>query len=105
MDKEQRAQPRKLLSYLFYIYHDDMERVAYLTRDLSLNGVFIEGDVSMYPIGTDVVVGFLLPGTRSEQEYQIEAVVARVNHEGAGLRFLNPDMETCNALLKLRDSA
>ena len=105
MKEEQRAESRQPCSYLFYVYHADREREAYMTRDLSLNGAFVEGDFAMYTVGSDVLVSFMLPGVRSEKEYKIEAVIARVTHEGAGLRFLNPDMETCNALLKLRDAA
>jgi PilZ domain len=107
MGIERRINPRVDVIHDFTIHHEFLERQSHKTRDLSISGVFVEGDFTSVGVGSTVDISFimpsLLPGDGKVIEYTLKAIVARIMPDGAGLKFAEPDMETCNALLKLRD--
>ena len=105
--EDNRADSRNSVVHEFNVFHESFGVKTCKSRDLSISGIFIEGDFNSASVGTSVSLSFVLPSIHpraSDKEYQLDAVVAHVTDEGAGLKFQNPDMETCNALLKLRDS-
>ncbi len=104
---DNRAEPRNSVIHEFNVFHESFGVKTCKSRDLSISGIFVEGDFNGTSVGTSVSLSFVLPSIHpraSDKEYQLNAVVVHVTDEGAGLKFLYPDMEICSALLKLRDS-
>jgi hypothetical protein len=105
METERRTKPRVKVAHEFTVNHRDLGQVVCATRDLSLTGVFVEGDFTSLIVGVSVDIRFAvpssLPGAGAGKAYALSAVVMRITNEGAGLRFIDPDMETSSALVKL----
>lgn len=107
MGIERRIDPREDVIYDFTIQHEFFGKKSCKTRDLSISGTFVEGDFTSVNVGSTVDISFimpsLLPGDGKVIEYTLKATIVRIMSDGAGLSFVDPDMEVCNVLLKLRD--
>lgn len=68
------------------------------TRNVSLEGMFVEMGQIMLPKNVDVEITFSLPGTGRLQPHQLHARVVHSGRDGAGLAFLNYNLSTLRAL-------
>ena len=73
--------------------------VAGSLRDVSLGGVFIETDSVNLPIHAPVVITLTTQLLGADLcQRPLQAMVVRVTPHGAGLMFLEPDMEVIRTL-------
>lgn len=78
-----------------------LSSMACETRDLSLQGVFVESDV-LFPLTTPCTVTLLLQGLVLPIELKLKATVVRCEPQGLGLQFSAVDnLETYQHLRNL----
>lgn len=79
------------------------QRVAFasgLTRDMSVEGAYVETDSKAVPENTVVYVRFPLQDTAEDQSLQMPAFVTRSDTGGLGLMFVNSETEAARRLIE-----
>jgi hypothetical protein len=101
MPEERRLGPRKRLALEVMINQSDQGLQRCQTRDISLEGVFIEADQLALRKNAVVDVVLKLPGSGRKRHYRIQARVATIRNRGARLLFRNLDEPAYTALVDL----
>jgi hypothetical protein len=103
--QERREEPRRALGHSFVISHYAIGQVPATSRDVSLSGLFVEGEFDGIEVGGVVNVGFRLPsklpGVDRHREYHVMATVIRREQWGIALRFQDLELDASAALYKL----
>lgn len=73
-------------------------RVAAKLQDIGIGGMFIETDAITLPLNTPVNVAFTLPREPYREDFRLPAMVVRHTSTGAGVMFLDIEIDTLRAL-------
>jgi hypothetical protein len=73
-------------------------RVAAKLHDIGIGGMFIETDDITLPLNTTVNVAFTLPREPYREDFRLPAMVVRHAPTGAGVMFLDIEVDTLRAL-------
>ena len=73
-------------------------RVAAKLQDIGIGGMFIETDDITLPLNTPVNVAFTLPREPFREDFRLPAMVVRHAPTGAGVMFLDIELNILRAL-------
>jgi hypothetical protein len=73
-------------------------RIAAKLHDIGIGGMFIETDDIALPLNTPVNVAFTLPREPYREDFRLPAMVVRHAPTGAGVMFLDIEVDTLRAL-------
>jgi hypothetical protein len=96
MDK--RWAVRRPLKINVDLRYRDMEVMNCQTRDVSLNGAFVELEQLQPAVDTAVDLVFRLGGTGQYTKYKVPSKVARATGEGIGVMFDEMDISSFRTL-------
>ncbi len=71
------------------------------SRDVGMGGMFLEANSPSLSKGEEVQVVFSLPTEKGGRDHYLTARVARVEKDGVGVTFFNPDTATFRTLQEL----
>ena len=82
---------------------DDGTRITGHSRDISTSGLFVLAADVWAPVGTELYVELLLPGSEAfvEDEFRARARIARRDDDGVGIELLDPEPALLIALAAL----
>ena len=84
---EKRWSTRKEIQLDVVLHHDGAGVIKCKTRDISLEGMFIETENSIFPIDEQVDLDFILQNDNSNKLHHIRAKVVRTTNAGMGVIF------------------
>lgn len=73
-------------------------RIAARSQDIGIGGMFIETDDTSLPVNTPVNVAFTLPREPYREDFRLPAMIVRQAATGAGVMFLDMEVDTLRAL-------
>jgi PilZ domain len=73
-------------------------RIGAKSHDIGIGGMFIETDDITLPLNTPVNVAFTLPREPYREDFRLPAMVVRHAPTGAGVMFLDIEIDTLRAL-------
>lgn len=91
---EKRWSLRKPIKLDVVLHHDIAGKIKCITRDISLEGMFIETDYKMLPIDDLVYLDFILQNDNNTKLHHIRGKVVRTTDTGMGVMFreFNPSI-------------
>ncbi|MFQ5935914.1 MAG: PilZ domain-containing protein [Acidiferrobacterales bacterium] len=101
MPRERRLGPRKLLALEVMLDHSRHGMQRYQTRDVSLEGVYIDADGLTLRKNSVVELVLKIPANGKTKHYRIKAKLATVRRQGARFIFRNLDEKAYTALVDL----
>ena len=84
---EKRWSLRKPIKLDVLLHHDAAGVMKCITRDISLEGMFIETDRPTLPIDDPVYLDFILQNDDNNKLHHIRAKVVRTSETGMGVMF------------------
>jgi hypothetical protein len=101
MTRERRLGPRKRLALEVMLDHRRLGLQRCHTRDVSLEGVFVESDKLALRRNSVVDLVLKIPVDGKAKHYRIQAKVANIRGRGARFIFRTLDEKTYSALVDL----
>ena len=91
---EKRWSLRKPIRLDVVLHHDGAGMLRCKTRDISLEGMFIEAENPVLPVDDPVYLDFILQNDSDNKLHHIRAKVVRVTDKGMGVMFreFNPSI-------------
>ena len=78
---------RKDIQLDVVVHHDDAGVIKCKTRDISLEGMFIETTSPLLPVDDPVYLDFILQNDNSNKLHHIRAKIVRTTDTGMGVMF------------------
>jgi hypothetical protein len=100
MKSERRDTPRVPIALEAMLLYQDKNRRS-LTRDISLDGAFIEADDGAFKNGGRVELSIRLTNGEEPRYHRFDAQIVRVTEHGAGVAFDKIETDSYAALLDL----
>lgn len=101
MATDRRLGPRKQIALEVIVNHRRLGLQRCQTRDISLDGAYIETPEFALRKNAKVDLVLLIPANGKTQHYQVQAKVASVEKRGVTVIFRNLDEPTYSALVDL----
>ena len=98
MSIEHRWSERKPIAIEVCIHHPSTGEVAARTRDISLEGMFVETDSTDLPVNTELEVSFAALGENGPEQHRVSAYVVHRNEAGVGLMLCHVEYSNFHAL-------
>ena len=105
MSIEHRWSERKPIAMEVCIHHPSAGEVTATTRDISLEGMFVETNATELPINTEVEVSFATLGENGREQHRVSAYVVHRNEAGVGLMLRHVDFSNFHALRFMLNAA
>ena len=102
---EHRWSERKPIAMEVRIHHPSAGAVTARTRDVSLEGMFVETDPTELPINTELEVSFVTPGENGPEQHRVSAYVVHRNEAGVGLMLRHVAYSNFHALRYMLNAA
>lgn len=101
MKSERRDTPRIPITLDAILDYNNQNYQHSITRDISLDGVFVESKETRLPKRGALELAIKLPADGMSKYHRFHAQVVRVTNNGAGLLFDRVDTDSYAALLDL----
>lgn len=105
MAKEHRWSERKPIRLNVSIYYEPLGTISCQTRDISLEGMFVETPDVELPVEAELEVSFTTGNAGKQQEHHMPAYVVHGNDDGAGLMLRHVDYTDFYALRYMLNAA
>ena len=94
---EHRCNKRLVKAIKVMLYHNGIPVVICKTRDIGVEGLFVETGPLAYKINTFLNIEFEVTSNNSRQLYRLSAIVAHSSEKGLGLYILESESAAINA--------
>ncbi len=101
MNAERRENPRLPVALEVALYYNSLMLLDCRTRDISLEGVYVDTGGQALPQNAAVDLALSLQIGEEMRYHRLPAEVMRIDDEGIGLMFRYPDYSSFNALVSL----
>lgn len=101
MKSERRDTPRIPITLDAILDYNNQNYQHSITRDISLDGVFVESKEARLPKRGTLELAIKLPADGTPRYHRFHAQVVRITNNGAGLLFDRVDTDSYAALLDL----
>jgi hypothetical protein len=98
---EQRSCLRSAVKIPVLLDNIDTGDIRCASRDVGMGGMFLEASSPNLSKGEEVQMMFSLPTERGGRDYCLTAKVARIEKDGVGITFFNPDTATFRTIQEL----
>jgi hypothetical protein len=105
MSIEHRWSERKPIAMEVHLYHPSAGEVMARTRDVSLEGMFVETNATDLPVNTELEVAFTTFGKNGPEQHRVSAYVVHRNEAGVGLMLRHVEYSNFHALRYMLNAA
>lgn len=105
MPIERRCSPRKPVAMEVRLHHPSAGEVIAITRNISIEGMFVETDTTALSDDTELEVSFVTFGATGPQQHRVSAYIVHRNAAGIGLMLRHVAYSNFHALRFLLEAA
>ena len=105
MPIDQRWSERKPIALEVALYYPPVGTIMGRTRDVSLEGMFVETHGAELPVEAELEISFVTEGANKSHEHHVPAYVVHGGREGVGLMLRHIDYSDFYALRYMINAA